>query len=340
VKVLLHSNLVEIRTSEDRSRIVEVEAATLSGKRFVVRPGQLVLAAGGIENARLLLLSEKEGAPALGNAHDQVGRHFTDHFSFYERLVPGEESWIDPLLRFERVPTPFGTEVICNFRLNPAIQQREGMSSILFRLFPNRPRSVIAARSPVAKLSGLQLDAEAARQAGVVARSIPELSRYAWRRVVNQEEPPAEFDLQVRVEPPPLPENRLTLTDERDALGQRRLRLDWRIDELSRHTARRGIELFAAEAARVGLGRVESRFSATGEFPHSFEVGYHHCGSTRMSADPRSGVVDPDGRVWGTENLYVAGSGVFVTAGSGSPTMMIAAMTLRLASHLKEKLTA
>ena len=61
-------------------------------------------------------------------------------------------------------------------------------------------------------------------------------------------------------------------------------------------------------------------------------------GTTRMSADPRHGVVDAHCRVHGVENLYVAGSSVFATSGHANPTMTIVAMALRLADRLREVL--
>ena len=63
---------------------------------------------------------------------------------------------------------------------------------------------------------------------------------------------------------------------------------------------------------------------------------YHHLGTTRMSDDPKRGVVDPDGLVHGVNNLYVAGSSVFPTYGSSNPTLNLIALTLRLGDHLKK----
>ena len=62
--------------------------------------------------------------------------------------------------------------------------------------------------------------------------------------------------------------------------------------------------------------------------------GFHHMGTTRMSTDPADGVVDPDCRVHGTDNLYVAGSSVFPTGSCANPTFMIVALARRLADHL------
>ena len=58
-------------------------------------------------------------------------------------------------------------------------------------------------------------------------------------------------------------------------------------------------------------------------------------GTTRMHRDPKQGVVDPDCRVHGLANLYVAGAAVFPTAGCANPTFTLVAMSLRLSDHLK-----
>ena len=67
-------------------------------------------------------------------------------------------------------------------------------------------------------------------------------------------------------------------------------------------------------------------------------VGYHHMGTTRMSAAPANGVVNADCRVHGYQNLFVAGSSVFSTSGWANPTLTIVALSLRLADHLDGRL--
>ncbi len=53
-----------------------------------------------------------------------------------------------------------------------------------------------------------------------------------------------------------------------------------------------------------------------------------------MASDPQSGVVDSNCRVFGVNNLYVAGGSVFPTGGHANPTWMFLAVALRLADHL------
>jgi choline dehydrogenase-like flavoprotein len=139
-----------------------------------------------------------------------------------------------------------------------------------------------------------------------------------------------------RFEPVPNPDSRVTLTAERDSLGMPRPKLDWELTETDRRTVRRALEILGAELGRAGIGRLRILFDEHApEWPSDLAGGYHLIGTTRMSDDPRRGVVDRNGRVHGMSNLYLAGSSVFPTAGSGNPTMLIVALTLRLADHLK-----
>ena len=79
VKVLLHANLLELRANPAATAVEKATFGTLEGKRGTVHARVFVLCCGGIENARLLLLSNSVMKPGLGNARDLVGRFFMDH---------------------------------------------------------------------------------------------------------------------------------------------------------------------------------------------------------------------------------------------------------------------
>lgn len=134
-------------------------------------------------------------------------------------------------------------------------------------------------------------------------------------------------------EPSPNPASRVLLSRARDRFGVPRVALDWRINAEDYVHVRRSIDLFAQDVGLLGLGRVEVKPSS--EWPT--RGTYHHMGTTRMHADPKRGVVDAECRVHGVSNLYVAGSSVFPTAGTGTPTLTIFALTLRLAQHLADQ---
>ncbi|MEL6678879.1 MAG: GMC family oxidoreductase, partial [Pseudomonadota bacterium] len=99
---------------------------------------------------------------------------------------------------------------------------------------------------------------------------------------------------------------------------------------------KRANEILAMELGRLGYGRVWSELMQDGtRWPRSVHHGKHHCGTTRMSDDPKTGVVDANCRVHGMSNLFIASSSVFPTHGYAQPTLTIVALSVRLADHLK-----
>jgi choline dehydrogenase-like flavoprotein len=97
-------------------------------------------------------------------------------------------------------------------------------------------------------------------------------------------------------------------------------------------------EIVGREMGRTGTGRVQIRDWLLGDdrtWPSFVSGGWHHMGTTRMSADPKQGVVDANCRVHGIGNLYIGGASVYATAGSVNPTLTLVALSLRLADHLK-----
>ena len=115
----------------------------------------------------------------------------------------------------------------------------------------------------------------------------------------------------------------------------RRVRLDWQLTELDRRTVRRTTRILCRTLGRGRSFRVEPLPEALdGSCLERPDWQWHHMGTARMGNDPRHSVVDADGRVHGMENLYVAGSAVFPTAGNHSPTFTLLALSLRLGDHL------
>jgi choline dehydrogenase-like flavoprotein len=149
--------------------------------------------------------------------------------------------------------------------------------------------------------------------------------------------PIERIDVEVAMIPVANPDSRVLLSERTDALGLRRVRLDWRLTELDKRSVRRALELMGAEIGRMGIGRVKMLIDDDDTtWPEDLEGANHHMGTTRMHDDPAHGVVDRDCKVHGIDNLYIAGSSVFPTAGVGTPTMMIIALALRLADRARE----
>lgn len=132
----------------------------------------------------------------------------------------------------------------------------------------------------------------------------------------------------------PNPDSRLTLTSEKDRFGMPRVRLHWNVLDTDKRSHRIFGDLLADDLLRKGMA------VRTGPIRVSDEILYsnHQLGTTRMSRNPRDGVVDDNCRVHGIGNLYIAGGSVFPTVSWANPTVTVLALTLRLAQHLVDKL--
>jgi choline dehydrogenase-like flavoprotein len=150
-------------------------------------------------------------------------------------------------------------------------------------------------------------------------------------------------EVAVGIEFEPLPNwaSRVFLTGDRDRLGLRRLALDWRLTEDDRRTARAMGEAIGREAYLRGWRRfrfADWLLEDGAERSDNFAKASHHMGTVRMAENPHFGVVDPQCRVFGCDNLYVAGSAVFPTASFDNPTLTIVALAYRLSEHLQKRL--
>ncbi|WP_457094633.1 GMC family oxidoreductase, partial [Microvirga sp. P5_D2] len=146
---------------------------------------------------------------------------------------------------------------------------------------------------------------------------------------------PPYFELEHRLEQAPNRDSRVVISDQRDALQSPVADLDWRLNEHDYRSFKAAHDKLATELSALGLGRVQLE-EITPELVRSRVQGhYHQIGTTRMSDEPKDGVVDRDCRVHGVGNLYIGGSSVFPTAGYSGPTMMIIAFAMRIADHIK-----
>jgi choline dehydrogenase-like flavoprotein len=303
VRVLLHANVVRVELNPDGSRVDRLRIATLGGRRFAVRAGRFVLAAGAIENARLLLASDDVQKGGVGNDNDLVGRFFADH----------------PHLPIGSALVAAGSPAANFYTAHPSVEDPQAECVLV----PS-DRLVRAERM-------LRSCLVITREPGPLPRAV-EIGQVA--RDLGGAEVGEMRGLQLRCEQLPNPDSRVTLVDREDATGVRRVRLDWRFTELDRRSWRRSLEATAGALAAAGIARVHSP-PFRDERGWGLLQGSHHIGTARMSRDPRRGVVDPDCRVHGVQNLYVAGSAVFPTTGFANPTLTIVALALRLAGHLE-----
>jgi choline dehydrogenase-like flavoprotein len=310
---LLQANITAIRLSPDAKRVERLDGATLdsnggAGKRFTVKPRFVVLAAGGMENARLLLASNDVMKTGVGNQNDLVGRFFADNP--IPRDVATLVSFAGPLAPF------YGS----NQRLDSgAIMRATFAPTAAFC----RSAQVAGSLSTIEQPVELDDTGKAAVITTALALGVDASNAKA-------------YSLGCGMELTPDPERRLTLTGEKDALGLPRLKLHMRIADEDFSRYRRTLVEMGRQllASRTGMLRIDKH--SRDDWMKTMDWGHHHVGTTRMHADPKQGVVNADSQVHGLGNLYVAGSSIFPTYGASNPTLNLIALTWRLADHLKK----
>lgn len=345
--IVLHANAVRLATGSADAEIDHVEVRSLDGQTAQLRARHYVLACGAIENARLLLASN------IGNGHDQVGRFFLEHpcgrIARVETAKPFE-LWAAYQKRFMTEGPPLAPVL----RLSDAVQEAEGaLNSIVTFKLQRPPEKGVAIGNKLYHNIKHSLNPDrTGRRLDHIYRGLRAWFHKAVRETVEAGMANLGWTglyLIIRGEQAPNPDSRILLSAERDALGQQRADLSWQLTAQDKHTARVFTRVFDQEMRRMGKGSAEG-CDWIGEPGDAWPVdptvgnhpiaGYHHMGGTRMSDDPRTGVVDADCKVHGMANLHVAGSSVFPTAGWANPTLTIVALALRLADRLDQRLKA
>ena len=309
IRLVLNANVVDVELDPVSGAIRHVlfcHYAPDSPLFRVVTP-IYVLACGGIENPRFLLNANRQLPAGLGNQNDLVGRFFMEHPHF------GIGRYID---------LGAGFDLSRNFIVTtPDFIARTGIlncSIVLHRYFDEDWYDDLDRRL-VQELCEIAPD----RMSSV-------LGVFGLDCTMGE--------IRVMSEQAPNPESRITLLDDVDQFGLRRIQLNWQKMDIDRKTIRTTAFRVSEALATADTGRVKIAdwlLDKEAPFPTDHRLGgRHHMGTTRMAASERQGVVDANCRVFGTPNLYIAGSSVFPTGGSANPTLTIVQLALRLADHL------
>jgi choline dehydrogenase-like flavoprotein len=339
VTVYLHANASHLDGGETGSGVREVSVKTLSGTDFAVRARHYILAAGGVENARLLLASGQADGNGLGNAHDLVGRFFMVHLIYSGGMIVPS----DPHMNFDFRTAGYvaGQRFVSFIGLSESSMRLLRLPNIRF-FWDYQFSPVVKGVKALRRLMGgegpgggmlADLSAVIGDLDGVVT--------FAARKVLFGEGIPIEaLPLVCNWEQQANPQSRVFLGSERDRIGMREIVVDWQLTDGDKITAAAGLRLLGTEIGRAGFGRLRSSLTEDDPWPgpEHFYGDEHHMGTTRMHQDPTLGVVDENCRVHGVANLYVAGSSVFPTGSAHNPTLTIVALALRLADHVKKQM--
>lgn len=370
IQVILDTHVLALQTAADDDTAVGHAVVDLNGLRLLVQAKRFVLATGGIENTRLLLASTSPRFPTgLGNQHDNVGRYYMVHFSgTYADVKLRDKN----LLRadFERdsggvycrrrwwfpEPVQAAHQLLNNIFFLYHANTDNGHRDVLFssRFVVKSVLSILSKRSVGQVVRHARQQLPALREhAGNIAKNglseIPNLVRLSLKRLAKRRLPflmpskqSAYWGLYFQAEQAPNRESRVCLSaTEKDAFGMPRAEVKLAFLEADLESIVASHTLFVNQFRAKNFGEINYNEADLRLYLHKRITAYnsasHNIGTTRMSADPQTGVVDRHAKVHGVKNLYVAGSSVFSTGGHANPTLTIVAHALRLADYLKNQ---
>jgi hypothetical protein len=342
---------------------------TLDGRQGRVAATDYVIATGGLEATRLLLVSNRYHPSGLGNAGGHLGRWYMSHVE--ARVAAVQFASDEVIYGYERDND--GVYVRRRFTFDPDLQREFGIPNAAVWLV-NPPISDPAHGSGI--LSGVYLTlispvgrfmlAGAIREPHTKTDGSPRILAHL-RNIVRDLFPSIRFavtfaylrffrkgrkvpgffvkradnryPLHYHGEHLPHWESRVELTDELDALGMPRLRTHMHFSDADYESVRQAIVLIDEHLRRHGTGHVEWLTDDVESSVRAYlagNAGCHQVGTTRMSKTPDGGVVDPHLQVHGVRGLYVASTSVLPTSSQANPTLLGIALGVRLAERLAE----
>ena len=268
---------------------------------FKLNADAFVFAMGGIENSRQLLWVEQRHRGEFFEENLPIGRYWMEHphFTLGEALLNEDVTTERYYSITSEIQKKFGV-LGCGF-----VIQKQGDSATK-RLV----KDLLCVAPSIGEWA-----------AGLAGKNLI----CAYRFLAAWEQAP---DFENRVA--------LSLTDQ-DRFGVPLTELFWKKGSIDRKTMEVSADQFSQWIMNRDLGRVrlDDWVYKKGEYPLDGELaGYHHMGGTRMSHSGKFGVVDANCKIFGSDNIFVAGSSLYTTAGYNNPTLALLQLSLRLADHL------
>jgi choline dehydrogenase-like flavoprotein len=304
IAVYLHANVTRIALSADGRGVESLDVRTLNGKAHTVRGRTYVLAAGGIENVRLMLASNDLARHGIGNHSDWLGRGFQGHTTVVRE---GTSVW-----------TTRTDAALADFDL----MKTDGPHTVL-GVSDGLQRATRRLNFTVTLIGTAKAPDAASAAVTRLAQHLAGASQPSHRSIYFMTEHAPDRDSRIVLDP-----------EAHDALGMPRVRLDMRHAAIELETLERSAALLATELGRLGIGRLHWGGDRKDWAESMKSLSRHHMGATRMSSSRSNGVVDEHGCVHGVSNLYVAGSSVFPTSGITNPTLTLLALGFRLGDRL------
>ena len=359
--ILLLPNAVatEIVLGPDKRRVETIRVRQGSGTRDV-SADTFVLAAGGLENARLLLSLQKRKADAFGGAEGPLGRFYQGHLTGYLAVIELTSAGLAADLSFHADEEGYLSRRRMQLSAQCQAQERvlnsvfwtdaisladplhgSGTLSLLYLmlsltgLYPLLSRGTAPRARPKGRgefKAHLRNIASNGISFRTVLRTLARLRRPpAGGMVAN---PAGRYLLRYHAEQMPNPESRVQL---RETPAGATLSVHYHVGEEDVASVLRSHAVLDEWLRRNGWGRLDYLHKpgerARAVLRQAFD-GYHQIGLARMADRPSEGVVDGNCRTHDVDNLYLAGASVFPTGSQANPTLPAVALALRLGEHL------
>jgi choline dehydrogenase-like flavoprotein len=265
----------------------------------------IVIAAHAIESPKLLLMSRSDQAPnGVANSSGEVGRNLMDHLQGAGTALARE-----PLFPFRGPPTTSGIDV---FRDGEFRHKRSAFRMSLGNDGWGRVESPYDTLFKLVKEQGLFGERLKEKLADRVTR---------------------QFRISYSTEMLPRDHNRVTLSEEKDALGIPRPSIHMGLDDYNRLGFQKAWDVMRAIFTAMKADEI-----STPTDPNKYSGAGHIMGTCRMGEDPRRSVVDAECRAHDHRNLFIIGASVFPTGATANPTLTAAALALRAADTIKTQI--
>lgn len=348
IRTFLYANAVSISLEPNGRKVAAIIFRTLNGKEFKVTAKIFILAASALENTRLLLVSNNIHKNGIGNHHDLVGRFFMEHPYIFcgvmDSMLSKEDICYYKVLDYNSSKSNSG--IMRGLGLTEEVIRHEQMLNASAFFVWRENYKVDDRYFSIGALSLTQvmdtLNHTIAPGLNFL-RNIKTALQHSdttfniiikrLRALVGHKNRVA---IHTQIETAPNPNSRVTLSKKKDSLGVNQLALDWQLNQQDLDSFLKFqyilFNTLRSKGYRVRAFRHE--LDGTG-WPVTMKSGKHHMGTTRMHTEPKKGVVDPNCKVHGIANLFIAGSSVFPTSGQANPLLTIVALAIRLADFVK-----
>lgn len=333
-----------------------------TGEKAEVKAKRTVLAAGAQESTRLLFRSPNVFA---GEVPDALGRYYQGHVSGkiasvkfsgnpkatdFGFILDGEQIYLRR--RFQLSTAALKREDLLNTAIwldNPLYydpSHRSGTMSLIYLMMVmpviGKKLAPPAIAESVTKGKINNVPGHLKNILFGFPKSLIEPFRVFLGRYLPERKLPGvflysprnEYALHFHAEQQPIRENRMALAADGETLEMTYGYTDRDVESVIRTHQLLDEWLRSCGAGELVYWYSESERSA--KVREGSRDGIHQVGTTRMSMRAEDGVLDPNLRVWGTDDLYVCSSSAFPTSGQANPTYLLTAFAVRLANHFAE----